>query len=157
MDANFGNIKITAPENSNIYINNVNKGHSYWKGRLTEGMYYIEAKKDSYRTTSKSINVVRGQDQDIVLDAPSPIFGMININSHPVGASVYVDGKMIGTTPNVFNNILVGSRTITLTNKGYQDYTSNINIEEGKLSNIDAYLKETVNLDNDARASIIKD
>lgn len=157
MDANFGNIKITAPENSNIYINNVNKGRSYWKGRLTEGMYYIEAKKDSYRTTSKSINVVRGQDQDIVLDAPSPIFGMININSHPVGASVYVDGKMIGTTPNVFNNILVGSRTITLTNKGYQDYTSNINIEEGKLSNIDAYLKETVNLDNDARASIIKD
>ena len=144
MSANFGYVKITAPENSYIYINNENKGRSYWSGRLTEGMYFVEAKKDSYRTTSRNINVVRGQDQSIELEAPKPIYGMLNINSHPVGASVYVDGEMIGTTPNVFNNILVGSRSITLKNKGYQDYTSNLNIEEGKITDIDAQLKEEI-------------
>lgn len=144
MDANFGYVNITVPDNSYIYINNENKGRSYWSGRLTEGMYFVEAKKDSYRTTSKNINVVRGQNQDVELEAPTPICGMININSHPVGASVYVDGKLIGTTPNVFNNILVGSRTITLKNKGYQDYTSNLNIEEGKVTNLDAQLKEEI-------------
>lgn len=144
MDANFGYVNITVPDNSYIYINNENKGRSYWSGRLTEGMYFVEAKKDSYRTTSKNINIVRGQNQDVELEAPTPICGMININSHPVGASVYVDGKLIGTTPNVFNNILVGSRTITLKNKGYQDYTSNLNIDEGKVTNLDAQLKEEI-------------
>lgn len=144
MSANFGYVKITAPENSYIYINNENKGRSYWSGRLTEGMYFVEAKKDSYRTTSRNINVVRGQDQDIELEAPTPIYGMLNINSHPVGASVYVDGEMIGTTPNVFNNILVGNRSITLKNEGYQDYTSSLNIEEGKVTDVDAQLKEEI-------------
>lgn len=142
MSANFSNIEITAPEGSYIYINNENKGRSHWSGRLTEGMYFVEARKDSYRTTTKNINVVRGHDQNIKLDAPIPIYGILNINSHPIGANVYVDGKLIGTTPNVFNNILVGSRTITLRNKGYHDYTSNLNIEEGKASNLDVQLKQ---------------
>lgn len=142
MSANFSNIEITAPEGSYIYINNENKGRSHWSGRLTEGMYFVEARKDSYRTTTKNINVVRGHDQNIKLDAPIPIYGILNINSHPIGASVYVDGEMIGTTPNVFNNILVGSRKITLKNKGYEDYTSNLNIEEGKVANLDVQLED---------------
>lgn len=142
MSANFGYVIITAPENSYIYINNENKGRSYWSGRLAEGMYFIEAKKDSYRTTSKNINVQRGQNLNIELDAPIPIHGMLNINSHPVGASVYIDDSLIGTTPNIFKNILIGQHKISLKNEGYQDYSSNINIEEGKVLDVDAQLKE---------------
>ena len=142
MSANFGFIKITAPEDSYIYINNENKGRSYWSGRLSEGMYYVEARKNSYRTTSKNINVISGQDQNIELDAPVPIYGMLNINSHPVGANVYIDDKFVGIAPNVFNNILIGSHKITLKNEGYQDYSSNLNIEEGKVLDVDAQLKE---------------
>ncbi len=144
LSANFAQVRISAPEDSYIFINDENKGRTTWSGRLTEGMYFVEARKESYRTTSKNINVKRGENQDVMLDAPTPIYGMINVNSHPIGASVYADGKMIGTTPNIFNNLLVGPRTITLKDKGYQDYTCHINIEEGKVSDIYAYLKETV-------------
>lgn len=145
MVPNFGTVHIVATDGSNIFINNQDKGKSPYNGRLTEGLYEIEARKASYRPSLISINISKGQHQNITLPATTPIYGVLNVNSRPVGANVYVDGKLLGTTPDVFNNILIGQRKIKITKDGYETYSKTINIPEDQTLNVSAILQNIRN------------
>ncbi|MBR5830446.1 MAG: PEGA domain-containing protein [Tidjanibacter sp.] len=65
--------------------------------RLNFGTYHYKVEHPLYETTSGTIEVKAGlADQHINL---KPAYGYLNITSSPSGASLYVDGKKVGTTP----------------------------------------------------------
>lgn len=142
MTANFGTVNISAPEGSHIYVNNEDKGIGRWNGRLSEGLYAVEARKDSHRPYVTSINVVKGESLDVALNAPTPIYGTLNVSSEPFGADVYIDGQKVGATPDIFKNVLAGSRTVELRKKGYDDYKTQVSVEEGKITEANATMSE---------------
>ena len=136
MTPNFGTLTVASSKGSHIYINNEDKGESPWTGRLSAGQHVVEARLASHRPTSQRVDVVRGETQSIELAAPTPIYGSLNVSSKPVGADVYVDGTKIGTSPDVFTNILEGTRNIELRKSGYAAYTTQVTVAEGKVSNL---------------------
>ena len=140
MTPNFGTLSVSSAAGSRIYVNGEDKGASPWTGRLSAGQYVVEARQASHRSTSQRIDVVRGKEQRIELDAPTPIYGTLNVTSRPVGADVYVDGTKVGTTPDVFTTILEGTRTIELRKSGYAAYAAEVNVTEGKVSDLSATL-----------------
>ncbi len=140
MTPNFGTLSVSSSVGSRIYVNGEDMGASPWTGRLSAGQYVIEARQTSHRSTSQRIDVVRGKEQRIELDAPTPIYGSLNVTSRPVGADVYVDGKKVGTTPDVFTTILEGTRSVELRKQGYAAYTAEVNVTEGKVSDLSATL-----------------
>jgi formylglycine-generating enzyme required for sulfatase activity len=140
MTPNFGTLSVSSSVGSRIYVNGEDKGASPWTGRLSAGQYVIEARQTSHRSTSQRIDVVRGKEQRIELNAPTPIYGSLNVTSRPVGADVYVDGKKVGTTPDVFTTILEGTRSVELRKQGYSAYTAQVNVTEGKVSDLSATL-----------------
>lgn len=140
MHSNFGTVKIRVQKGSHIYINNEDKGDSLWSGRLTEGTYIIEARRKSYRPTYRTVNVRKGEALDIDLEAPTPIYGILNINSQPFGANVYLDNIQLGSTPNIFNKILVGAHIVTIKETGYKDFKKEIKIGEDSICNLDVVM-----------------
>ncbi len=140
MTANFGTLTVTAPGGSHIYVNNDDKGVSPWTGKLSAGPYVVEARLESHRTTSKRVDVAKGGKHEVTLDAPVPIYGTLNVTSKPVGADVYVDGKKVGATPDIFSNVLEGTRTVELKKSGYTVYSSKVTVSEGKVTDLAATL-----------------
>ena len=137
---NFGTLSVSSAAGSRIYVDGEDKGASSWTGRLSAGQHVVEARLASHRSTSQRVDVVRGKEQSIELDAPTPIYGSLNVTSKPFGADVYVDGTKVGTTPDVFTSILEGTRSIEIRKQGYDAYTAQVNISEGKVSDLSATL-----------------
>ena len=160
LQPDFSTVTITAPEQAEIYINNEKKGSGKWEGKLLSGTYLLEARKPSHRPYKTTVTVERGKTQTIAMQAPTPQYGAINIQSTPTNAMVYVDGKEIGTTPGIFKNILIGKREVTIKKVGYSPVINKVTVEEGKLKEVTATLpsgKDVKFIANKAGASLYID
>lgn len=132
----YGTINVIAPIGCHVYINDEDKGSNLFKGRLTEGLYKIEARKESYRPYETSIQIHKGETKSVSLSAPTPIFGILNVNSRPVGANVFVDGKLMGTTPLILNDVLIGERKVKISKDGFESITKLPTVVENQKSDI---------------------
>ena len=132
MSANFVMLTIETDTTSDIYIDGQYKGKGEWNGRISEGAHFVEVKKDKHRTVSKNLNLVLGKDENIKIEAPTAITGMLDISSIPVKANVYLNGKHYGTTPRIISDLLIGDYTLKLEKEGYASVTKNITIEENQ-------------------------
>ena len=136
LQPNFADVTITAPGGAEIYVNDEHKGTGTWNGHLNAGLYTIEARKASHRTATQSVEVVAGDTKTIDLPAPIPRYGSLDVSSRPVGATVSVDGREIGETPDIFSEVLVGTRTVRLTKAGCAPVEQQVTIEEGKTATL---------------------
>ena len=136
MSPNYAEVSISASSGCSILINSEEKGSGSWRGRLTEGMYRLEARKKGHKSTFQTITVVKGVSQTIKLSDPTPIYGSLNVTTNPIGANIYIDNEKKGSTPDIVNNLLIGSHTIRLEIDGYDSETQNITIEEGKIKEL---------------------
>ena len=126
----FVDVTVKSDSNSDVLINGAFKGKGNWTGKLQEGMYVFEAKKENHRTVRKTVEIVAGNNQTIKLDAPVPINGSLEISSNPSGADIYLNGKHYGTTPRIISDLLIGDYTLKLEKEGCASVTKNITIEE---------------------------
>ena len=88
---------------------------------------------DKYRTAKKDIEVVTGEKQQIDLK-PTPICGSLDVITNPAGATISMDGKSLGRTPNTLNNLLIGDYNLQLTLPGYDVVRKTVTVTEGKKS-----------------------
>ena len=141
MSANFVNVTITTDSQSDIYVDEEYKGKGKWTGRLSDGAHIFEARKTGHKPSKKSLDLVMGENKTITLDAPTPINGTIDIDSSPMGATIYIDGKHYGETPNYISDILIGEHELKLTKQGCSPITKTINIKEGETLTINEKLQ----------------
>ena len=136
----FTTVTIMADSGCDIYVNDVFRGKSPWSGTLSTGTYIFEARKLGHRTTSlsKSITAVPAQ-QSYKLDSPTPIIGTINITCTPLKADVYIDNKLVGTTP-MMHDLLVGEHKVTIRKEGYSDKSLNVTVTEGNVKDLNVTL-----------------
>lgn len=136
-------VKVTsATAGASLYVNDVLKGSLPWNGQFNEGNYLFEARKEGHR--SQRVNVTLKEDEQRTVEIPAlqPIYGVLSVNYQPVGASIVVDGKKLGETPEDFRNILVGSHTVEISKSGYSSEKKNIDIVEGKPLSLTGTLRE---------------
>ena len=141
MAANFVNVTVTTDSQSDIYVDDEYKGKGRWTGRLSDGSHMFEARKTNHRTSKKSLDLVLGETKTVSIDAPSPINGEIEINSTPMGATIYIDGKNYGETPNYISDILIGEHELKLTKQGCASVTKTITIKEGETLSVNEKLQ----------------
>ena len=131
MPANFVNVTVKTDSQSDIYLNDEYKGRGSWSGQLMEGAYFIEVKKEFHKTMSQNLNVTLGKDIDIIIDAPQPICGFIDVTTYPSRADVYVDDKLMGQSP-IIKSIPVGYHELRVEKDGYSSMKRNIEIRENE-------------------------
>jgi serine/threonine protein kinase len=104
------------PEGVNIYINDESKGTTPFEGELTAGKYKIRLEHPLYQDISDEVELKAGENlpKEYTL---KPWF-ILNIETNPDNASVYINGSYKGKTP--------------LSNVKLEDSTSHIRIEKGR-------------------------
>ncbi len=70
-----------------------------------------------------------------------PVHGRMSVNSTPRGASIYLDGQFLGTTPYHNDEVPAGRYRLTLRSDGYETYTETLNIPEAREVSVSASLK----------------
>ena len=130
---NYTPITIKVDNDAEIWVNGDLKGNGSWTGNLGAGFFKFEAKKAGFRstTTSREITISKAP-QTIQLQAPTPIYGIAEIESKPAMADIYIDGQKVGQTPQSVRNILVGNHVVVIKKDGYVDYTSSLSVKENQ-------------------------
>ena len=144
MTANSVVVNISTDSQSEIYVDNENKGKGTWHGRLSEGEHVFEAKKSSHKTTIKNVTLTLGKVENIIIPDPIPIYGTLDINSSPMGATILIDGKNCGETPQILNNILIGTHNLKLDKIGYKSITKTFTLDNTNKLNLTEKLEEYV-------------
>ena len=69
--------------------------------------------------------------------------GSIDVSSVPTGASIYLDGTYMGTTPQMISNVPVGSHSILLNLSTYYDETTTVSVEFNQVAHVSERLSPT--------------
>ena len=92
-------------EETSIWVNRELKGYGSWEGELDAGFYLISTEKDGIESRSMTLWVADPTPKHIELLAPMNDYGMMNVHCNEIGAQVYVNGRLAGTTPCVVKNL----------------------------------------------------
>ena len=140
---NFTQVSISVDNNAEIWVNGEKKGEGYWRGNLGAGTYELEAKKQGYRSTTTTQDIiVTSEPQILKLQSPTPIYGEADINSSPAMADIYIDGNKAGQTPQMVSDLLIGQHQVRISKQGFSDYYSTLTVKEGETSTLIAELEK---------------
>lgn len=116
-------VTITAPDDSTqIWINREPMAIGHWEGQLELGYYTIQTEKEGLVSRAIPFWVDDVQPKVLDLSAPQASYGLLNIHSNVIGATVKVNGVTVGVTPCVVENLPASkSCTVLLTKRGYFD------------------------------------
>ena len=138
----FVDVTVSVADNSSeVYIDDEFKSKGKWTGKLIEGSHVVEVRKANHRTEQKTIELVAGKKKIVQFGTPVAINGMLNVNSSPSGATVYIDEKNYGQTPIFIDPILIGTHTLKLEKQGCATMTKTITIKEGETLNLNEKLQ----------------
>jgi len=142
LDAAFGSLTIiSTPEGAVVSLNEQVKGRTPLTiDELASGEYEIAITKDLYHTHTERFIITDGSNntRDITL---LPAFGLLTIDTEPIGATVYLDGQIKGQTPSSLNELPSGTYTLRIEKDLYQPVESTILIEDGKTNKQDYILE----------------
>lgn len=132
----------TTDKEAQIYDNGRLLGVEKWNGKLEKGEHIIEVKKKNHITTKRNIVVQNERRESYHLESPKPIYGILEVSSSPLGAEVLMDGKVIGKTPLVNRNVLIGQHSIELRLQGHKKAAKGVTILENKVERINMRLTD---------------
>ena len=145
LEANFVQLTLTTSAQSDMYIDGQKLGTGRWTGTLELGEHSVETRQASHQSAYTTLRVTsQSAGQIIALNNPIPIYGSMTLTSTPSDAVVYVDGKKVGTSPVIVNELLVGTHTIRLEKDGYDNQEKTVQIAENQESILDFTLTKTV-------------
>ena len=141
---NYGTLTLTAAANADIYIDGEKVGSGSWNGKLAPGNYNVECRLPAHKSSVKTIKLSEGDNLTVQLDHPTPITGILSLTSSPLGATVAIDGKERGTTPDDFTDLLIGKHEITVSKNGYKSATIDVEIKENETTEQSVDLEKVI-------------
>lgn len=144
LSADFMKLTVKADPDSDIYIDSEYKGKGEWNGEVLFGTHYLEARKENHKPAVMKVELDKNSTNEFVLENPRPITGHIDINTSPMKADIYLDGRHYGTTPKVISNMIIGVHKLKLEKDGYVALEKDIVVEEGEMLSLNEKLLEDV-------------
>ncbi|MDR0565599.1 MAG: PEGA domain-containing protein [Prevotellaceae bacterium] len=163
LQPNFAEVTLTSPQGGVIFVDDVQKGVARWSGKLIAGSHSLEVQKKSHRPRKLPLDVVAGKNQVVTLPDMEPVYGNLDVSANVVDAMIAVDGyPQNAKTPHIFENLLIGEHTITLTANGYKPATKSVEVVEGKLTHVKIDLQEAekiarINIRSNVTATVVAD
>jgi hypothetical protein len=113
------------------------------------GSYRVTLKKAGFQDYSATVEVEPMQEAFVWAQLkplpPQLVKGSLNIASVPAGADIYINGQNRGRrTPCNFVNTEPGISSVLLKKAGYKDYSRNIDVKEGRITELSANLEASV-------------
>ena len=134
----------TTTAGTEIFVNDKRMGTDSWSGSLGAGTYILEGSLAGYRSQKTSVTLAKQDEKAITLPALEAMYGMLNVSYKPVGAEVWVDGKKLGTSPDIFKSVLVGTHKVEIKKDGHVPYSESVTIAEGETKALSGALSDNL-------------
>ena len=116
-------------------------------GNLQPGQHSITVSKAGYSTDTRSVEVSSGNRATTVIHL-AQLMATLVVKSDPAGASVYVDGRDVGTKTPAQVSVDKGQHVVLVRMMGYIDETMNAQFTLGQTTNFAPALRPLGNADN---------
>ncbi|MBA4368032.1 MAG: hypothetical protein C0403_10405 [Desulfobacterium sp.] len=137
----MGNIHITSkPDDAVVFISGIENGKTPLILKVEKGVRPIEIQKPGYDTWKQNVKVMAGENIEIKAELTQSR-GVLQVNSQPSDADVFISGKNLGKTPLDVKEIQSGKITVEVRKKCYANSSQTVSIKSGILSKIDFPLK----------------
>ncbi len=151
----FGSIAIrTVPPGAEIYLDNEYKGNTFDAQSLdiisvTTGFHNLTIHLNGYQDVNTQVNIVARQPNaatyTLIPAARPPVNGTLSVLTNPSGANVFLNNVFRGISPLTLIEVPPGNPTVMIRLAGYQDYSTNVAINGGQVTEVQANLtKNTV-------------
>ena len=107
---------------------------------IKTGMHEVEMQKDGYAPWNKTIKIKAGREYAFTAELQGRK-GSLMIISNPSNATIYIEGKKSGRTPEVITELKPGNYSVEVKLDGYQTWSENADIVPGKETNLKAVLQ----------------
>jgi hypothetical protein len=143
----------SSPGGADVYIDGFYSGAtSTTIGNLAAGPHFVQLRLAGYDEWINTVQVL--PNQVTIIDATLEVAstaqtGSISISSVPSGATVYIDNSYQGITqpanPLDLTNVAAGDHVVRLELANYQDFTTNVKVESGKIAVVNAVMVPATN------------
>ena len=135
LEPQYVNAKFSVANRAEIWIDEQKRGTGSCTMELGYGTYLVECRLPGHKPSQQEIEIDRNSATGtITLTPPTPVYGSVDINSTPVEAEIWIDGKQVGTTPMFLSECLVGEHELLLKKSGYKDKKLNLLVSESQTS-----------------------
>lgn len=113
---------------------------------VTAGVHRIEVRADGFQPQTQQVEIRAGERArvEVQLRPDTPPGGTLVVVTQPRGASVVVDGEVLGEGPVTRDGVSPGEHIIEVTMAGYQPITQPVTIEAGQRRAVNIVLAEVV-------------
>lgn len=147
---NPGGISVSStPRGVGLSIDGIYQGKTdQIVGRLAPGSHLVSLSEAGYEPWSQIVAVSGGQITTVTATLTAevnPDTGDLQVTSTPTGASVFVNGNYKGFTPVDdsldINDLAPGTYTLVVKKSGFEDYSTQVTLEAGKIVPVHAQLQ----------------
>lgn len=128
----------TTPPGAAVAVNGVDRGRTPLSIRdLPFGAYRVEVSRSGFQPQAREMTLspadpVAAIEIDL-LPAPAPpaaaAAGSIVVESRPSGATVILDGRVVGATPAVVADVAAGTHQVRIERDGYRPWVADVEVE----------------------------
>ena len=144
------NIAIKAPvtikaqdDFTSIWVNRELKGYGSWEGELEPGFYLISTEKDGLESKTKPLWVYDATPVKLDLLPPMNNYGMLNVQCNEIGANIYINDKLVGTTPCVIKDLPADSHCeVRLEKAGFSKAVKTVKVVGNDLTYVKLEIKK---------------
>jgi serine/threonine-protein kinase len=133
---------------------------------LAPGAHRVQVARDGFASEDRRVTITAAKSQALTVQlararsaspaatkpstaaAPAPAVaggrgpGPLIVESRPPGAKVFVDGRLVGTTPTSVAGLAAGEHAVQLEHEGYRNWSSSVRIEGSEPSRVTASLEK---------------
>lgn len=142
LQPNFAQVTFEVSPQTEIWIDEHQKGVGESVVRLEPGEYKVETRRASHQSNSQLIQIGSLEDQRIALRDPVPLYGNLSIMSNPLGTKVFVDGIDMGDTPLMLSEVLIGAHELRFEKKYYETLTKQVNLSHNETITLNVDLQK---------------
>ena len=125
-------------------------------GALSRGAHVVRVTRQGYVAAERRVRISAAQPTqaiDVELVAARPVreaapppqaagrsSGSLMVESRPAGARVFVDGRLVGTTPLLLDAVVAGAHAVRLELEGFSPWTATAQVTGGERARVSGSL-----------------
>ena len=136
-------VTITAPDaETQIWLNREPLAYGKWEGQLGIGFYSVSTLKEGLESKPIFLWVDDTLPKVVDLSLPKASYGVLNIHSNVVGATILINRVEVGVTPCILENLpATVACKIQLKKKGYRDAAITVMPVPNDMLNVEINMK----------------
>ena len=156
----------STPAGATVLVDGKDSGRTPLTVRdLAPGAHRVQVARDGFVTEDRRVTITTAKSQALTVPlararpvapavtkpsttaaaAPAAAGGRgpgpLIVDSRPAGAKVFVDGRLVGTTPVSVAGIAAGEHAVRLEHEGYRNWSSSVRVEGSEPSRVTASLE----------------